>query len=162
MRAFATADLCDEFGDAVQVAQPIFRDWGGASSFGGPIATLRVLEDNALVRTVLEAPGRGRVLVVDGGGSLRTALLGGNLAALAARNGWSGVVVHGGIRDAGALAATPIGVKALAAIPRKSRKTGAGERDVAVTFAGVSFEPGAYLYADGDGVIVAGRELVAP
>jgi regulator of ribonuclease activity A len=154
--------LCDEFGDALQVAQPIFREWGGAPSFGGPIATLRVFEDNALVRSMLETTGGGRVLVVDGGGSVRTALLGGNLAALASRSGWSGVVLHGGIRDTAELAATPIGIRALAATPRKSGKSGAGERNVAVTFAGVTFEPGAFLYADGDGLVVAARELVAP
>ena len=158
---FATADLCDEFGDEVQVAQPVFRDWGGASRFAGPITTLRVFEDNALVRRSLEAPGRDRVLVVDGGGSLRTALVGGNLAGLAQRNGWSGLVVYGAIRDAEELAAVPIGVKALAVIPRKSGKAGSGELDVAVSFAGATFNPGEYLYADGDGLVVAPRDLLA-
>ena len=143
------------------MAQPVFRDWGGAPSFVGPIATVRVFEDNALVRQSLETAGRGRVLVVDGGGSLRTALVGGNLAALAHRNGWSGIVVHGGVRDTAELAATPIGVKALGAVPRKSAKTGTGERDVPVAFAGITFTPGAYLYADRDGVVVAARDLLA-
>lgn len=157
----ATADLCDEFGDEVCVAEPVFRDWGGVASFAGPIETVRVLEDNALVRQALETPGRGRVLVVDGGGSLRSALVGGNLAALAGRNGWSGLVVHGCIRDTVELAATPVGVKALAAVPRRSGKAGTGERRVPVTFAGVTFSPGAYLYADSDGIIVAERDLLA-
>src|SRR6476469_4283134 len=95
----ATADLCDEFGAEVRVAEPLFRDWGGSVAFAGPVETLRVMEDNALVRQVLESPGRGRVLVVDGGGSLRSALVGGNLAALAYQNGWAGIVVHGCVRD---------------------------------------------------------------
>jgi regulator of ribonuclease activity A len=158
---FATADLCDEFGAEVQVAEPLFRDWGGADSFAGPIETLRVFEDNALVRAALEAPGRGRVLVVDGGGSLRSALVGGNLAALALRNGWSGIVVHGCIRDTAELAATTLGVKALNAVPRKSARAGAGERGVPVTFAGVTFVPGAHLYADRDGIVVSDRDLRA-
>ena len=158
---FATADLCDEFGDEVRVAEPVLRDWGGAPSFAGPVETLRVFEDNALVRQTLETPGRGRVLVVDGGGSLRTALVGGNLAALAHRNGWTGIVVHGCIRDAAELAATPIGVKALQAIPRKSAKAGAGEPGVPVTFAGVTFMRGAHVYADRDGIVVAERDLLA-
>jgi regulator of ribonuclease activity A len=160
--AVATTDLCDEFGAEVSVAEPLFRDWGGAGSFAGPIETLRVFEDNALVRQTLEEPGQGRVLVVDGGGSLRTALVGGNLAALAHTNGWAGLVVHGCIRDAAEIAATPIGVKALSVIPRKSAKAGAGEGGVPVTFAGVTFFPGAYLFADRDGIVVADRNLLIP
>ncbi|MEP7175104.1 MAG: ribonuclease E activity regulator RraA [Gemmatimonadales bacterium] len=157
---FATADLCDEFGAEVRVAEPLLRDWGGAPGFAGPIETLRVLEDNALVRQTLEAPGGGRVLVVDGGGSRRTALVGGNLAALAHRNGWAGLVIHGCIRDSAEVGATPVGVKALDVIPRKSAKSGAGERGVPVTFAGITFVPGAHLYADADGIVVAERDLL--
>jgi regulator of ribonuclease activity A len=156
---FATADLCDRFGAEVRVAEPLFRDWGGVTGFAGPMYTLRVFEDNALVREALETPGEGRVLVVDGGGSLRTALVGGNLAALAHRNGWSGLVVHGCIRDAAELGATAVGVKALQATPRKSAKAGVGERGAPVTFAGVRFVPGAWLYADRDGIVVADRQL---
>lgn len=156
---FATPDLCDQFGAEVRVAEPLFRDWGGLARFAGPIATLRVFEDNALVRQTLETPGNGRVLVVDGGGSLRTALLGGNLAALAHRNGWSGLVIYGCVRDTGELAATPVGVKALQAVPRRSAKDGVGERGVPVAFAGVTFAPGAWLYADGDGIVIADRQL---
>ena len=157
---FATSDLCDEFASEVRVAEPVFRDWGGTASFGGAIETVRVMEDNALVRETLEMPGRGRVLVVDGGGSLRTALVGGNLAALAHRNGWVGLVINGCIRDASEIAATPVGVKALNAIPRKSGKAGAGERGVPVTFAGITFAPGAHLWADRDGVVVADYDLL--
>jgi regulator of ribonuclease activity A len=159
---FATADLCDEFGAQVQVAEPLFRDWGGSTSFAGPIETLRVFEDNALVRETLEMHGRGRVLVVDGGGSLRAALVGGKLAALAHQNGWSGIVVHGCVRDCAELSATPVGIKALNAVPRKSAKNGAGERGTPVTFAGVTFAPGAHLFADRDGIVVADRDLLAP
>jgi regulator of ribonuclease activity A len=158
----ATADLCDEFGPEVRVAEPHFRDWGGSAAFAGPVETVRVFEDNALVRQVLETPGRGRVLVVDGGGSLRSALVGGNLAALAQRNGWTGIVVHGCIRDSDEIRALPLGLKALHAVPRRSGKTGAGEQGVPVTFAGVTFSRGSHLYADRDGIVVAERDLLAP
>jgi len=157
--AFATPDLCDEFGAEVRVAEPMFGDFGGVERFAGPIATLRVFEDNGLVRQALEMPGGGRVLVIDGGGSLRTALVGGNLAVLAHQNGWRGLVVYGCIRDAAEIASTPIGVKALQAVPRRSAKAGAGERGVPVAFAGVTFAPGAWLYADRDGIVVADRKL---
>jgi regulator of ribonuclease activity A len=156
---FATSDLCDEFGAEVRVVEPLFRDFGGAERFAGPIATLRVFEDNALIRQALETPGAGRVLVVDGGGSLRSALVGGNLAALAHENGWSGLIVYGCIRDVGEVARTPVGVKALDAVPRRSAKVGAGERGTSVAFAGVTFAPGAWLYADRDGIVVADRKL---
>ena len=156
---FATPDLCDEFGAEVRVAEPVFRDFGGVERFAGPIATLRVFEDNALVRRALEMPGGGRVLVVDGGGSLRSALVGGNLTALARDNGWSGLVVYGCIRDAAEIASTPVGVKALHAVPRRSARAGAGERGVPVAFAGITFTPGAWLYADRDGIVVADRKL---
>lgn len=157
----ATADLCDAHAD-LQVCAPILRDFGGASAFQGPIATLKVFEDNALVRATLEQPGCGRVLVVDGGGSLRCALLGGNLGDLACKNGWSGIVVYGCVRDSSELAAQPIGVKALAAHPRKSEKgLHLGHADRVVEFAGVRFAPGAWLYADADGVVVAARAVHA-
>jgi regulator of ribonuclease activity A len=159
--ARATADLCDAFPGRVRVVAPLFRDWGGISSFSGPIETIRVFEDNALVRQVLEGEGHGRVLVVDGGGSLRTALVGGRLAALARDHAWTGIVVHGCIRDALEIGTTPIGVRALGASPMKSGTTGKGERSVPVTFAGVIFTPGAWLYADADGIVVADGELPA-
>ncbi|HEU5042252.1 MAG TPA: ribonuclease E activity regulator RraA [Gemmatimonadales bacterium] len=154
---FSTPDLCDAMGDAVRVAEPVFRDYGGVRAFAGAVETLRVFEDNALVRATLETPGDGRVLVVDGGGSLRTALVGGNIAALAAANGWSGLVVYGAVRDVAELAEAPVGIKALAASPRRSAKAGAGARGVRVSFAGISIEPGNALWADADGVLVADR-----
>jgi regulator of ribonuclease activity A len=155
----STPDLCDQFGDRLQVAEPRFRDYGGSVAFAGGIETIRVFEDNALVRQVLETAGGGRVLVVDGDGSLRCALVGGNLAALAARNDWRGIVVHGAVRDSAELAAASTGVKALALSPRKSGKSGYGQRGVPVSFAGVTFTPGHYLWADADGIVVAERDL---
>lgn len=154
-----TTDLCDAHPTKVQVAAPLFRDFGGRVAFAGPITTLKVFEDNALVRSALEEPGQGRVLVVDGGGSLRTALVGGNLGQLGAKNGWEGILVYGCIRDSAEIAAVDLGVKALATIPLKSAKKGWGERDVPVIFAGLTFMPGAWLYADGDGVIIADAPL---
>jgi regulator of ribonuclease activity A len=156
-----TADLCDEFGAEVRVAEPLFRDWGGSVAFAGAIETVRVFEDNALVRRVLESHGRGRVLVIDGGGSLRTALVGGNLAALAHRNEWVGLLIHGSVRDSEELRTVPIGIKAMATVPRKSGQRGEGEQGVPVTFAGLTFARGCHLYADRDGVIIADRDLLA-
>jgi regulator of ribonuclease activity A len=159
---FTTADLCDEFGAEVRVAEPLFRDWGGSMAFAGAIETVRVYEDNGLVRRVLETHGRGRVLVIDGGGSRRAALVGGTLAALAHRNEWTGLLIYGSIRDSDEVRTVPIGVKALAPIPRKSGKRGEGEQGVAVTFAGLTFTRGRHLYADRDGVVIADRDLLAP
>jgi regulator of ribonuclease activity A len=159
MHSPATTDLSDAHPDLLRHAAPVFRDFGGRLAFSGPISTLKVFEDNALVRRAVEGPGEGRVLVVDGGGSLACALFGGNLAALAAENGWAGVVVNGCIRDTAELAAAMVGIKALAAHPKRSARTGAGEADIAVTFAGVTFRPGEWLYADGDGMIVAAGKL---
>lgn len=156
---FATADLSDAHGESLVVADPIFRDFGSAPRFAGPIATVKVFEDNALVRRRLETDGEGRVLVVDGGGSLRRALVGDVLASLAVANGWAGLVVYGCVRDSAALATMGIGIKALATHPRRSEKTGAGSLDVAVTFAGVTFTPGAWLYADADGIGTADLPL---
>jgi regulator of ribonuclease activity A len=151
----ATTDLSDAHPEA-QVCDPLFRSFGGKANFHGPIATLKVFDDNTLVRRALEGPGEGRVLVVDGGGSMRCALLGGNLARLAADNGWSGVLVNGYVRDAAELASQPVGVVALGTHPRKSRKgTATGREDDAVVFAGVTFRPGTWLYADVDGVLVS-------
>lgn len=157
---FTTADLCDQFEAEVQVAEPLFRDFGGVRRFAGAIQTVRVQDDNVLVREVLSGEGRDRVLVVDGGGSLRCALLGGQLATLAQTNGWTGVVVNGCVRDCPELAATAIGVKALHTSPRRSGKTGAGQQNIPLQFAGVTLRPGSYLYADEDGLIVAERDLL--
>lgn len=159
MTTIKTADLYDAYGDALQVAAPLFREFGGHESFHGPITTLKVFEDNTLVRAALEQPGDGRVLVVDGGGSLRCALIGDLLAGLAIDNGWAGIVVNGCIRDSREIDGMGIGVKALATHPAKSAKRGEGQRDLAVAFAGVSFAPGGYLYADRDGIVVADRPL---
>lgn len=154
-----TADLCDQYEANLQVAEPIFVDYGGVREFAGRVTTVRVYEDNVLVRAALEEPGTGRVLVVDGGGSRRCALVGDRLAELAHANGWAGIVVYGCIRDSRAIAQIGIGVKALHTHPRKSVKRGEGARDVPVTFAGVIFHPGHYLYADEDGIVVAERAL---
>lgn len=156
---YPTTDLCDKYGDSLQIADPIFADFGGEPAFAGPIGTVKCFEDNSRVRETLEEAGEGRVLVVDGGGSDRCALLGDNLAQLAIDNGWAGLVVYGCVRDSAEIGEMEIGVKALAPHPRKSNKKGIGERDVAVRFAGVSFEPGAWLYADLDGIVVAQEAL---
>jgi regulator of ribonuclease activity A len=154
-----TVDLCDQYADQLQVAVPIFRDYGGKIAFCGSISTVQVHEDNVLVRAALEEQGAGRVLVVDGGGSLRCALVGDQLAALGLGNGWAGVVINGCIRDVATLAGLPFGVKALAANPLRSAKYGTGARDVQLGFAGLTCRPGQYLYADEDGIIVAERPL---
>lgn len=156
---WTTPDLCDKHPD-VAVAEPIFRDYGGSNAFCGRIVTIDCFEDNSRVREQVGSDGRGKVLVVQGGGSVRRSLLGDMLAELAVQHGWSGLVIHGGVRDVEALAKLPLGVKALAATPMKTEKRGLGEVDVPVAFAGVSFHPGHWLYADANGVIVAERELV--
>lgn len=153
--SYATTDLSDAHPEA-QVAEPLFGDFGGRDAFHGPIATLKVFEDNALVRALLEEPGQGRVLVVDGGGSARCALVGGNLGALGVQNGWAGIVVNGYVRDSDELVAQAIGIKALGTHPRKSEKgLHGGHRERVVSFAGVTFKPGAWLYADADGIVVS-------
>ena len=155
----ATADLSDAHGDSIRVMAPIFRDYGGQSAFSGAVVTLKVFEDNSLVRATLEEPGLARVLVVDGGGSLRCALVGDQLAELGVQNGWVGILVYGCVRDSAALAALPIGIKAVATNPRKSVKKGEGSRDGVLRFAEVVIYPGDFLYADGDGVVLAERPL---
>ncbi len=156
---FKTADLCDQFADRVQVAEPLLRDYGGKQAFCGPISTVKAVADNSFVRSALEEPGNGRVLVVDGGGHVRCALLGDMLAALGLRNGWAGAIIYGCIRDSEEIAAINIGVKALATHPMKSAKRNEGQRDVAVRFGGVSFVPGQWVYADPDGIVVAEKPL---
>jgi regulator of ribonuclease activity A len=156
---FATADLCDAHRD-LQVAEPLFLDFGSLASFYGVVATLKVFEDNAMVRSLLEEPGTGRVLVVDGGGSKRCALVGGNLAQLAAANGWKGLIVNGCIRDSAQTHNVDLGLKALGTHPRKSEKgLHSGHANRPVTFAGVTFEPGHWVYADADGVVLSPRPL---
>ncbi|NTW04420.1 MAG: ribonuclease E activity regulator RraA [Oscillochloris sp.] len=151
---FKTTDLCDAHED-VQVAEPLLRHFGGTIRFSGQVTTLKLFEDNTLVRTALEEPGQSRVLVVDGGGSLRCALVGDQIGELAVRNGWAGIVVYGCIRDSAELRQLPIGIMALASHPRRSVKRGEGQRDLPVRFLGVNFQPGQQLYADDDGLIVA-------
>ena len=159
--SFKTADLCDEFERSVWIAEPLFRDYGGAASFYGMMATVKVFEDNVLVRETLETDGQRRVLVVDGEGSTRCALVGDRLAQIAHDNGWRGIVENGCIRDSNEISGIPVGMKALHTAPRKSNKEGVGERDVPVHFAGITFAPGHHLYADRDGIIVADRDLLA-
>jgi regulator of ribonuclease activity A len=150
----ATTDLSDAHPEA-QVGEPIFRSYGGRTAFAGPIATLKVFEDNAMVRDAVEHPGEGRVLVVDGGASVRCALFGGNLAVLAAQNGWAGLVINGAVRDVDEIDAQPIGVRALAAHPRRSQKgMHSGQTGLPVLFAGVVFREGEWLCADRDGLVV--------
>jgi regulator of ribonuclease activity A len=151
---FRTADLVDEHGEALQSCDLQLRQFGGRRRFHGPLRTVACFEDNALVRQVLSEPGDGAVLVVDGGGSLHTALVGDLIAGLAQANGWAGLVVHGAVRDTEALAGLDIGVKALGSNPRKSAKLATGQVDVPVHFGGVSFRPGEHLYSDEDGVVV--------
>lgn len=155
----STADLYDDYGERLRVASPLFNDYGGKRFFEGPISTVRAYEDNSLVREALEEAGEGRVLVVDGGGSRHCALVGDRLAELGRRNGWAGIVVYGCIRDVDALSNIAIGIKAVAASPRKSLKKGQGERDVPVRFAEIDFCQNDYLYADADGIVVADRSL---
>jgi regulator of ribonuclease activity A len=155
-RVPSTCDLCDahERQPALRVLAPVFRAYGGGAAFQGPVATLQCFEDNSRVREAVAEPGAGRVLVIDGGGSLRCALVGGNLAALAASNGWAGIVVDGCVRDVHELAGLPIGIRALALHPLRSDKRGEGRRDGPVRVQGVPVKPGEWLVADADGMIV--------
>ena len=150
----ATADLYDELEDDIQSLPLQLRSFGRKAAFDGPIRTVRCFEDNALVKSVLALPGEGAVLVVDGGGSLKTALMGDLIAASAVANDWAGVVINGAIRDRVAVDALDLGVKALGTNPRKSAKHGIGEVDVPLEFGGVVFRPGARLYSDEDGILV--------
>jgi regulator of ribonuclease activity A len=164
--SFTSADICDSHEDQLRSGQlrvvaPMFRSFGGRPAFSGPITTLKLFEDNSFVRQALAEAGNGRVLVIDGGGSLRRALVGDQLAAMAVKNGWSGIVVYGCIRDAAAIDTMAIGVRALATHPQKTDKKNIGEIDVPVVFGGVTFRPGEWLYADQDGVLVAST-TVAP
>ena len=157
--AVSTCDLSDEHPEKLEAVDPVFTSFGGRRAFSGPISTIKCHEDNSLVREVVAEPGQGRVLVVDGGGSVRRALLGDQLAEKAVANGWSGIVVYGAVRDVDALATMDLGVKALNCHPLKTDKKGIGERDVKVRFAGVTIIPGNYLYADNDGMLVAKESL---
>lgn len=158
----STADLFDAHGDALRVLDPHLRNFGGAPTCCGPAVTLKVFEDNTLVRTALEAPGEGCVLVIDGGASLRYALVGDQIAALAVRNGWSGIVVHGAIRDTAEIATMPLAVFALGTNPRKTDKRGEGHAGAVLEINGVTVAPGQWIAADADGVVVATPGLPLP
>jgi regulator of ribonuclease activity A len=157
--ARATADLVDEIGPDVRSCDLQLRQFGGREMFAGPISTVRCFQDNALLKSVLSEPGDGGVLVIDGAASVHTALVGDLIAELGRSNGWAGLVINGAVRDASTLRTLDIGIKALGTNPRKSTKTGAGERDVAVTFGGVTFSPGEIAYSDDDGVVVTARPV---
>lgn len=154
-----TADLCDAHDDELAVVAPMFASYGGRPSCGGPISTLKIFEDNSFVRKAVESAGNGRVLLIDGGASMRCALVGDQLAALAVENGWAGIIVYGCIRDSKAIGEMDLGVFALGTHPKKTVKRNVGEVDVAVTFGGVTFHPGHYVYADEDGVVVSAKPL---
>ena len=163
--AFATCDLCDvhksDCSGQFRVLPPVFRNFGGISRFSGPVSTVKCFEDNSLVKATVDSPGKGRVLVVDGGASLRRALVGGNLGAAAAKNGWAGVVVDGCVRDVSELAQCSIGIRALAAMPLPTEKRQEGQRDVAIQVQGIWVYPGDWLYADEDGMVVMASPLNA-
>ena len=149
-----TADLVDDIGADVRSCDLQLGQFGGRTMFAGPISTVRCFQDNALLKSMLSEPGNGRVLVIDGDASLHTALVGDLIAELGRSNGWAGLIVHGAVRDASTLRTLDIGIKALGTNPRKSTKTGSGQRDVEVTFGGVTFAPGEFAYSDDDGIVV--------
>lgn len=153
-------ELCDRFPEQLRIVEPSFRNFGGRERFGGKIVTIKAFEDNSLVRQQLFQPGAGQVLVVDGGGSMRRAMLGDMLAENAAKNGWEGIVIYGCIRDVNAIADINIGVQALGAYPLKTDKKGVGELNITVRFGGVDFVPGEYIYADNNGILVSRNALV--
>lgn len=157
-----TPDLCDAYPELVRVAEPIFTNYGGRAAFGGEVITVKCHEDNSLVKEHVSNPGDGKVMVVDGGGSLRCALLGDMLAEKAAENNWAGLIIFGCIRDVDEIRKTDLGVQALRTIPIKSNRQGRGDLNIPVTFAGVTFNPGEFVYADNNGVIVSEQELKMP
>lgn len=161
---FKTPDLCDQYeaelGKTVRVVAPMFQRYGARTAFAGEIVTLKIFEDNTLVREIFNEPGQGKVLVIDGGGSLRCALVGDQLAILAHKNGWEGVVVYGCIRDSGDINGIDIGVRALNTHPQKTVKKGIGDRNLPLTFGGVTFHPGESIYVDEDGILVSAKLLL--
>lgn len=152
-------ELCDRYPDDVRILEPMLGNFGGRERFFGQIVTIKAFEDNSLVREQVALPGEGRVLVVDGGGSMRRAMLGDMLAEKASANGWAGIIIYGCIRDVNAIADLDIGVQALGAHPLKTDKKGIGELNVVVRFGGVDFVPGEYCYADNNGVLVSQKPL---
>ena len=158
----STLDLCDAYPDLVRVLEPIFTNYGGKTSFGGKIVTVKCFEDNSVVKESAGKPGEGKVMVVDGGGSLKKALLGDLIAKSALNNCWEGFIIYGSIRDVELISGMKIGVKALTSIPLKTERKGAGEENVQITFGGVTFKPGEYVYADSTGIIVSSDPLLKP
>lgn len=156
---FTTPDICDDYLDHLQVLDPIFTEFGGKEKFSGEIVTIKCFEDNSVVKQTLATAGHGKVLVVDGGGSLRCALMGDLLGAMAVENGWQGVLIYGCVRDVEILKGMDLGVRALKSYPLKSNKRGEGQLNVMLRFASVSFEPGQFLYADENGIVVANQKL---
>ena len=159
---FATPDLVDAHADKVSVLEPMLANLGGRSCFGGEIVTVKCFEDNSRVKELVAEPGHGKVMVVDGGGSLRCALLGDMLAAKAVENQWEGLIIYGCIRDIDPIQEMNLGVQALSTHPRKSVRKGRGDHNIPVTFGGVTFTPGEFVYADNNGVVVAPSALLAP
>ncbi len=157
---FTTADLWDEHSELLICSDPIFQDFGNKNSFSGEITTLKLFEDNSLVRQQLESDGKGKVLVIDGGGSLRCALVGDRLAALAIQNNWLGIIVNGCIRDSELINTMDVGIRALNTCPVKSIKRNSGEKDVPVKFGGVTFMPGQFVYVDSDGILLSQQNLL--
>lgn len=158
MSEIITPDICDAYPDVI-VADPVFVNFGGIEAFAGPVRTVTCFEDNSRVREAVNEPGEGAVLLVDGGGSTRCAMLGDMLAQKAADNGWAGIIMYGCVRDVDVLATTPIGIQALGSHPRKSHKRGEGTRDVAVDIAGIRVAPCQWVYADNNGIVVAEEAL---
>ncbi|GAA3601157.1 ribonuclease E activity regulator RraA [Marihabitans asiaticum] len=159
MPSWTTPDLCDDHPDDVRVLAPGWLDFGGREAFAGPVVTIACFEDNSLVKALVEEDGRGRVVVVDGGGSLRKALLGDQIAEQLAAKGWSGLVISGAVRDVEVLRTLDLGVRALGSVPLRTAKRGLGDRDVPVTITGVRLAPGDHLYADATGIVVADHAL---
>jgi len=156
---YVTPDLCDQHPELVRVLEPIFTNYGGRTSFGGEVVTIKCYEDNSLVKAQAGIDGSGKVLVVDGGGSLRKALLGDMIAENAVKNNWEGMIIFGCIRDVDAISALDLGVQAINSIPLKTEKRGIGDLNIPLQFAGVTIQPGEFIYADNNGVIVANKSL---
>lgn len=162
MTKYVTPDLCDAYPELVQVVDPMFNNYGAIDSFGGEIVTVKCFEDNSKVKELVDTDGTGKVMVVDGGGSMRHALLGDMLAEKAERNGWEGIIINGCIRDVDVIMETELGVQALGTNPLKTDKRGIGDINVEVKFGGVVFKPGHFVYADNNGIIVSPQALAMP
>lgn len=156
---YNTSELCNIYADLVDVLEPVFCNYGGVSSFGGQVVTIKCFESNGVITQVLESDGQGKVLVIDGGGSTRRALIDNNIAVLAEKNNWEGIVCYGSVRDVDALEEIDIGIQALVSIPVGATDQESGESDVAINFAGVTFLPDDHIYADNTGIILSPEPL---